>query len=36
MIVEFAYRDGWKPLRIRYDKTEQYKEMKKIMEMPIM
>tara|TARA_A100001015_G_scaffold224377_1_gene253011 strand:+ start:8207 stop:11263 length:3057 start_codon:yes stop_codon:yes gene_type:complete len=29
MIVEFAYMDGWKPLRIRYDKTEQYKRGEK-------
>tara|TARA_Y100000741_G_scaffold32540_1_gene22999 strand:+ start:6623 stop:9679 length:3057 start_codon:yes stop_codon:yes gene_type:complete len=25
MIVEFAYHGGWKPLRVRYDKTEQYR-----------
>ena len=25
MIVEFKYDNGWKPLRVRYDKTEQYR-----------
>ena len=29
MIVEFAYDGGWKPLRVRYDKTEQYRRGEK-------